>query len=160
VISDENGETIFTLESGNPLASWSVRRPLKDSAGGHLLTVRHYRSKVHEYVVEGQEGKDVCFLKSDMPASITRILARFPSPSDMVTVTLQAHDRSGITTTFDVDGVKFAELQVAENNDASFLGWRGLDRSVWKLEVASNVNVALVLAMAVCRIEVFHAWRR
>jgi hypothetical protein len=46
------------------------------------------------------------------------------------------------------------------NNDLSFLGRRGLDRSGWKLKVVAGTDLAMVAALAVCRAEVLHVYRR
>lgn len=50
-----------------------------------------------------------------------------------------------------VYGQRIAEMVMTDNNNASFLGARGLDRTYWRLEIEANVDIA--------RAEVSHAFR-
>lgn len=77
-----------------------------------------------------------------------------------IIVDMQSSDRAGTKTVFRVGEMAIGEMSILENNDLSFLGTRGLDRSVWKIHLAAGVDIALILALAYCRAEVLHAWRR
>lgn len=77
-----------------------------------------------------------------------------------VAVDMHSIDRRGTRSTFEVEGAVIAEMHLIENNDLTFLDKRGIDRSAWKIDIAGGVDIALILALAYCRAEVLHAWRR
>lgn len=80
--------------------------------------------------------------------------------SEQVTIGMRCFDKAGSRTSLQSDGVVIAELTLMDNNDASFLHKRGLDRTTWKLEVAKGVDITLVVGLAFARAEIMHAWRR
>ncbi|KAI9661569.1 MAG: hypothetical protein M1821_008807 [Bathelium mastoideum] len=162
LVTDENGSQVFTLQGKAPLASWSVRRSLKDASGNPVWDLHHNQSKLNQWSVDDPQGKELCTIKNDVPGrdKITAMQARVGSDMGEVTISMQSFDHAGTRTVFEVEGATIAELHLMENNDLSFLKWRGLARSVWKVRMAGGVDMALILALAFCRAEVSHAWRR
>jgi hypothetical protein len=113
--------------------------------------------------VEDALGKQICSAKGSKEAKTgaTTIAAKvLAADGAESSIEIQSGDHAGTETTFKVDGVVIAEMVLVTNNDLSLLGRRGLDRSGWKLKVKAGTDLALVAALAVCRAEVLHAWRR
>lgn len=159
VVCDENGDKLFAMEA-NLFTSWSVRRTLRDTAGHHVLDIRHYKTKLKEYIVEDPEGRELCIIKDGVQGKLTAVEVQVTAEKSNVTVSIRSFDHAGTKTVFEVEGVVIAEMVLTENNDVSFLHRRGLDRTVWRLRIVGGVDMALVLALAFCRAEISHAWRR
>jgi hypothetical protein len=166
VACDENGKTLFTLGADSLWTSWSLRRTLRSSADKqHILDVRHHNSKYKEWVVEDPKGRQLCLVKDSVSkvGKATSMQAQVVAEEVVgghIIVDIQSSDRAGTQTVFRVGEVAIAEMTIVENNDLSFLDTRGLDRSSWKIRLAAGVDIALILALAYCRAEVLHAWRR
>jgi hypothetical protein len=166
VVCDEDGNTLFTLGAGGLWTSWSLRRTLRSAVDDkHILDVRHHNSKLKEWVVEDPEGRQLCLVKDGVSkvAQATSMQAQITADEVVgghVVVDMQSSDHAGSKTVFRVGEAAIAEMSLVENNDLSFLGTRGLDRSAWKIRMAPDVDIALILALAYCRAEVLHAWRR
>ncbi|KAF2716927.1 hypothetical protein K431DRAFT_168672 [Polychaeton citri CBS 116435] len=161
VCGEREGE-LYRLEGNGLLTSWSMRRSLKSASGEHLLDLRHYKSKLKQWIVEDPQGRELCIIKDSISTEKqnTAAEAQILSSEGLFSISMQSSDHTGITTVFQVEGIPFAEMSLVENNDISFLHRRGLDRTAWKLRLAAGVDVALVLALAFCRIEISHSWRR
>ena len=162
VVIDENGDKIFALEAKDPFTSWSVRRTLRDAMGRPVLDLRHYKSKMKQWVVEDPQGRELCTIKDGVLTSrkFTAAHALVPTDSGQVNVSMRSFDHAGTKTVFEVEGAPIAEMLLTENNDTSFLHKHGLDRTLWKLRVAPGIDMALILALAFCRAEISHVWRR
>jgi hypothetical protein len=166
VACDENGNTWFKLGADSLWTSWSLRRTLRSAADDkHILDVRHHNSKYKEWVAEDPQGRRLCLVKDSVSkvGKATSMQAQVVAKEvvgDHIIVDMQSSDRAGTKTVFRVGEVAIAEMNIVENNDLSFLGTRGLDRSVWKIRLAAGVDIALILALAYCRAEVLHIWRR
>ena len=105
-------------------------------------------------------GRALCRVKDVSKQGLTTLDAQVCSDSSDTTIHIKSFDAAGTKTSFEVEGIKIAEMTVTDNNDVSFLGRRGLDRSAWKLEVSGGVDIVLVAAIAFVRVEVMHARRR
>ncbi|KAM0717894.1 hypothetical protein Q7P37_006226 [Cladosporium fusiforme] len=155
----------FIFSGGGIFSSWSVRRTLKDANERHILDIRHYKSSMSQWIVEDPNGKQLCLVKeseSKVPKA-TAMQAQVTAEDVVgghVTVDIQSSDHAGSITTFHVEGKAIAEMHLVQNNDISFLGQKGLDRSAWKIHVVGGVDMALILALAYCRAYILHAWRR
>ena len=160
VLCDDTGNRLFDCVARNILTSWNLRRHLTDASGQDLLTIRHYNSSLNRWTIEDMHGRALCRVKDVSKQGLTTLDAQVCSDSSDTTIHIKSFDAAGTKTSFEVEGIKIAEMTVTDNNDVSFLGRRGLDRSAWKLEVAGGVDVALVAAIAFVRVEVMHARRR
>jgi hypothetical protein len=166
VFLDSSGTEVFALDCPGLFTSWSLRRTLRDAAGLQVLQVRHKSASttiVENWIVEDALGKQICSAKGSKEAKTgaTTIAAKvLAADGAESSIEIQSGDHAGTETTFKVDGVVIAEMVLVTNNDLSLLGRRGLDRSGWKLKVKAGTDLALVAALAVCRAEVLHAWRR
>jgi len=164
VFLDGSGAEVFALDVPTLFTSWSNRRTLRDAAGLQVLLVRHASTSIIEnWIIEDAHGKQLCTAKgSKSPKSGATMIKGKVLGEDGAeySIDIQSSDHAGTSTTFQVDGITIAEMLLATNNDLSLLGRRGLDRSGWKLKVKAGTDLALVAALAVCRAEVLHAWRR
>lgn len=165
VVHDESGDLLFTLGAKGIFSSWSVRRTLRDADEKHILDVRHYKSNIKEWIIEDPKGNQLCLVKDEVSKveKITSLHAQVTAENVVgghFTVNMQSVDRAGTKTTLEVEGAVIAEMHLVENNDINFLDKRGIDRSAWRIEVAGGVDLALVIALAYCRAEISHAWRR
>jgi hypothetical protein len=166
VACDDNGSKLFTLGAGSVWTSWSMRRTLRSAADDkHILDVRHHNSKYKEWVAEDPQGRQLCLVKDGVSkvGKATCMQAQIVAEEVVgghIIVDMQSIDHAGSKTVFRVGEEAIAEMSLVENNDLSFLGTRGLDRSAWKIRLAAGVDIALILALAYCRAEVLHAWRR
>lgn len=161
----ENGDKLFSINGGNWLSSWSVRRTFKDTNEKHILDVRHYKSSMRQWVIEDPQGKQLCLVKegTKLQGATTTMQAQITAEDVVgghVALDIHSTDHAGTTTIFRVEGKAIAEMRLVENNDVSFLSQRGLDRTAWKIRVAENVDLALILALAYARAYVNHIWRR
>ena len=167
VFLDASSEsTIFALDCPGLFTSWSMRKTIRDAAGLQVLQIRHVSTSIVEnWIVEDALGKRICTAKGSKEAKsgATVIEARVEGGEGEIEgfgIEIRSGDHAGTETVFRVDGVVVAEMLLVTNNDLSLLGRRGLDRSGWKLKVKAGTDLALVAALAVCRAEVLHAWRR
>jgi hypothetical protein len=166
VASNENGNILFTLGAKGLLSSWSVRRTLRSAADDkHILDVRFHNSKMKEWVVEDPQGRQLCLVKDGVSkvGKATAMQAQVVAEEVVgghVVVDIHSSDHAGTKTVFRVGEAIIAEMSILENNDISFLGSKGLERSAWRIRIASGVDVALILALAYCRAMVLHLWRR
>lgn len=162
IVCDENGDKIFDFNAKNIGTSWTLRRSLVDSKSGrHILDLRHTKMSMKTWVLEDHEGNEFCKIKDvTSGSSFTAVDVQFTANNSNTTVEIRSFDKAGSRTTFQVDGAIVAEMTLSDNNDASFLHKRGLDRTTWKLQVAKDVDIALVVALAFARAEISHAWRR
>lgn len=114
-----------------------------------------------EFVVEDAQEQHLCFIKDTTAygGNFTTLEAQIPDDTG-VTVSIHSFDHSGARTLFEVNGLPFAEMHLIENNNLPALSSRGLNRSLWKLRVAGGTDMALVLALAMCRVETLHVWAR
>lgn len=164
VFLDTSGAEVFALDCSGMFTSWSLRRTLRDAAGLQVLHIRHAgTATLEQWSIEDGHGKRVCLAKGSKEAKsgATVIEARVEGgEGEGFGIEVKSGDHAGTETMFKVDGVVLAEMVLVTNNDLSLLGRRGLDRSGWKLKVKAGTDLALVAALAVCRAEVLHAWRR
>lgn len=164
VFLDESGAEVFAVDTPTLFTSWSMRKQLRDPAGLQVLTMRHNSNvDLEKWVIEDAHGKELCAAKGSKSRinQATTIEAKVSvEGGEDFTIVLQAGDHAGTSTTFKVDGVTIAEMVMVTNNDLSFLGQRGLDRSGWKLKLKDGTDLALVAGLALCRAEVLHTWRR
>jgi hypothetical protein len=165
IVCDESGDKLFDFTAKNIGTSWTLRRSLVDSkCGNHILDLRHTKMSLNSWIIENNAGIEVCKIKdvttlSRFTAVEVQGLANGDNKSDTA-IQMKSFDKAGSRTSFLVDGVVVAEMVLTDNNDASFLHKRGLDRTNWTLEVAEGVDVALVVGLAFARAEISHAWRR
>lgn len=164
VFLDQSGDNVFSIECPGLLTSWSMRRTLRDAAGLQVLHIRHQGTiSLEQWTVEDAYGRQLCSAKGSKSAKdqATAIDAKvFGEDGSEMDIEVRSADHAGTVTTFSVDGVAIAEMLLVKNNDLSFLDRRGLDRSSWKLKVVAETDLALIAALALCRAEVLHAWRR
>lgn len=164
VFLDLFGSRIFALDVPGLFTSWSMRRTLVDATGAPLVEIRHVgKLSLEKWTIEDASDRQLCSVKGSKSrtSGATVIEADLKTESASgATITLQSADHAGTTTMFLIDGEPIAEMALVQNNDLSFLGRRGLDRSAWKLKVLKGNDLALIAALAVCRAEVLHAWRR
>jgi uncharacterized protein YxjI len=150
VFVDPSGTKLFALDSPALFTSWHVRRSLRDAAGLQVLQIRHAGNTLLEHwYIEDARGKQLC--------EAGKVLV---GDGREVAVDVRAGDHAGSETIFRVDGEVVAEMVLVINNDLSFLGRKGLDRSGWRLKVVKGADLAMVAALAVCRAEVLHVYRR
>ena len=161
-VNNETGDRLFILNSKGPFMSWSLRRTLQSTSGHHIWDLRHYRTKMKQWVVENAQGKKLCTVQDGtfIGGNFTAADARIHSDTGYTLVSMKSFDHAGSRTVFQVEGITIAEMLLTENNDLSFLHKRGLDRTIWDLRIAGGVDIALILALAFCRCEISHAWRR
>lgn len=161
-VSDAGGTLLFAMQGAALWKSWSVRRSLKSASGEHVFDLRHYETKVRSWIVEDAYAKALARIKDETPfgANSSTFDAYIAADSGEASVCMRSVDREGTKTVFEAEGITFAELLREENNDLPFLKTRGILRSVWKVRIAANVDLAMVLALAMCRIQVSHQWRR
>lgn len=168
VVCDETGAKLFDFTAKGLGTSWTLRRSLTNSqTKQHLLDLRHTKMSLNTWILEDVSGNEVCKIKgvtssfactgSAFTAVDVQVLAR---DSEVVTIEMRSFDQAGTRTTFQSDGVVFAELTLMDNNDMAMLHKRGLDRTNWKLEVAKDVDMTLVIGLAFARAEIMQAWRR
>jgi hypothetical protein len=165
VACDQSGTTLFALGTRSLWTSWSYRRTLRTTDGKHILDIRQHHSKTKEWVAEDSQGRQVCLVKDGVSkiAKATSMQAQIFAEEVVgghVVVDMQSSDHAGSKTVFRVGEAVIAEMSILENNDLSFLGKRGLERSAWSIRIAAGVDVAIILALAYCRALVLHAWRR
>jgi hypothetical protein len=118
-----------------------------------------------EWVVEDPQGRQLCLVKDGVSkvGKATAMQAQVVAEEVVgghVVVDIHSSDHAGTKTVFRVGEAIIAEMSILENNDISFLGSKGLERSAWRIRIASGVDVALILALAYCRAMVLHLWRR
>jgi hypothetical protein len=163
IVCDESGDKLFDFTAKNIGTSWTLRRSLVDSnSGKHILDLRHTKMSLNSWIIENNAGIEICKIKdvttlSRFTAVEVQCLANNNSDT---AIQMKSFDKAGSRTSFLVDGVVIAEMTLTDNNDASFLHKRGLDRTNWTLEVQEGVDVALVVGLAFARAEISHAWRR
>ena len=161
-----SGAEIFALDVPTLFTSWSMRRTVRDAAGLQVLHIRHKTSGtsiVENWIIEDALGKQICSAKGkkESKSGATTIEAKVSTGEGAeFSIDIQSGDHAGTETTFKVDDITVAEMLLVTNNDLSLLSRRGLDRSGWRLNVRAGLDLALVAALAVCRAEVLHAWRR
>jgi hypothetical protein len=164
VFLDSSGAEIFALDCPPLFTSWTMRRTLRDAAGLQVLQIRHAATSLLEnWIIEDAHGKQLCTAKgSKAPRSGGTVITVKVLRGDgaEVGIDIRSGDHAGTSTTFRADGVTIGEMLLVTNNDLSLLGRRGLDRSGWTLKVKADTDLALIAALAVCRAEVLHAWRR
>ncbi|KAG9560219.1 hypothetical protein KCU71_g6302, partial [Aureobasidium melanogenum] len=165
IVCDENGVKILDLNAKDIGTSWTLRRSLIGSkTGRHILDLRHTKMSMKTWVLEDHEGNEFCKIRDVTSASgftaVNVEIRASENNSSSSSIQIRSFDKAGSRTTFQVDGTTIVEMTLTDNNDASFLHKRGLDRTTWRLEVAKGVDVALVVALAFARAEISHAWRR
>jgi hypothetical protein len=166
VLVDNSGTTLFALDSPALFTSWHVRRSLRDAAGLQVLQIRHAGNTLLEHwYIEDARGKQLCEVRGrkDSKSGATLIEGMVlveGGDGEEVAVDVRSGDHAGSETIFRVGGEVVADMILVRNNDLSFLGRRGLDRSGWKLKVVAGTDLAMVAALAVCRAEVLHVYRR
>jgi hypothetical protein len=166
VFVDPSGTKLFALDSPALFTSWHVRRSLRDAAGLQVLQIRHAGNTLLEHwYIEDARGKQLCeawgskAAKTGATVIAGKVLVGEGDGGE-VAVDVRAGDHAGSETVFRVDGEVVAEMLLVVNNDLSFLGRKGLDRSGWRLKVMAGADLAMVAALAVCRAEVLHVYRR
>jgi hypothetical protein len=164
VFVDNSGTTLFALDSPALFTSWHVRRSLRDAAGLQVLQIRHAGNTLLEHwYIEDARGKQLCEARgrkdSNSGATVIEGMV-LAGDGEEVAVDVRSGDHAGSETIFRVAGEVVAEMTLVRNNDLSFLGRRGLDRSGWRLKVVAGADLAMVAALAVCRAEVLHVYRR
>lgn len=163
VVCDETGATLFDFAAKGLGTSWTLRRSLFDSkTSQHILDLRHTKTNLKTWILEDDSGNEVCRIGDVSSSSgFTAVdVQMLGNEDDGVVLEMRCFDRAGSRMSFQSDGVVVAELTLMDNNDASFLHRRGLDRTTWKLEVAKGVDITLVIGLAFARAEIMHAWRR
>jgi hypothetical protein len=164
VFVDNSGTTLFALDSPALFTSWHMRRSLRDAAGLQVLQIRHAGNTLLEHwYIEDARGKQLCEIRGrkDSKSGATVIEGTvLAGDGEEVAVDVRSKDHAGSETIFRVSGEIVAEMILVTNNDLSFLGRRGLDRSGWRLKVVAGADLAMVATLAVCRAEVLHYYRR
>lgn len=162
VVCDEIGAKLFDFKAKDLGTSWTLRRSLVDnSTKQHILDLRHTNMGLKTWVLEDGSGSEVCRIKDVSRSSgFTAVDVQILAKENDVAIEMRCFDKAGSRTSFQSDGVVIAELTLTDNNDASLLHKRGLDRTTWKLAVAKDVDITLVLGLAFARAEIMHAWRR
>jgi hypothetical protein len=164
VFVDNSGTTLFALDSPALFTSWHVRRSLRDAAGLQVLQIRHAGNTLLEHwYIEDARGKQLCEARgSKAPKTGATVIEGkiLAGDGEQVAVDVRSGDHAGSETIFRVGGEVVAEMTLVKNNDLSFLGRKGLDRSGWRLKVVAGADLAMVAALAVCRAEVLHVYRR
>jgi hypothetical protein len=159
VACDEGGDALFKFGAKGLWSSWSYRRTLRSADDKHILDVRFHNSKMKEWVVEDPQGRQLCLIK-DGVSKVGKATSMQAQVIAEEVVDIQSSDHAGTKTVFQVGEAIIAEMTILENNDLSFLGSKGLERSAWSIRIAGGVDVALILALAYCRAMALHAWRR
>jgi uncharacterized protein YxjI len=166
VFVDNSGFTLFALDSPALFTSWHVRRSLRDAAGLQVLQIRHAGNTLLEHwYIEDARGKRLCEARGRKDSKtgatvIEGLVLAGGGDGEEVAVDVRSGDHAGSETIFRVGEEVVAEMTLVKNNDLSFLGRRGLDRSGWRLKVVAGADLAMVAALAVCRAEVLHVYRR
>lgn len=92
---------------------------------------------LNTWVLEDVSGNEVCKIKdvtsssafsgSTFTAVDVQVLA---NGGEEVTIEIRSFNQAGTRTSFQSDGVGFAELTLMDNNDMAMLPRRGLDRTM------------------------------
>lgn len=138
VVCDETGTNLFDLTAKGLGTSWTLRRSLTNSeTKQHILDLRHTKMGLNTWVLEDVSGNEVCKIKDVTSSSVfsgstftavhVQVLA---NGGEEVTIEIRSFDQAGTRTSFQSDGVVFAELTLMDNNDMAMLHRRGLDRTM------------------------------
>lgn len=145
------GAALFTVTSKG-MGSYSWRRNVRDAAEERpLFDLRHTGfGMINKWAVESPSGRQVATLqhikyqgkeRSDIDAVVLNELDK----GNEVKVEMRQKDRSASSTYVNIGNACVAEILHTENNDVVKLN--GRDRSVWKVKVASGLDLALVRSM-------------
>lgn len=143
-VLDEAGEKLFAIESKG-IASWSWRRTIKDASGNTLLHLRKifvYGIR-NKWIVESPSGREICSLRHvsfRQRQALDVVLQNEYDKGNEVKVEVRPKDKGALTTLVDIKGAPIAEIQLTGFN----YGLNSLDKSIWKAQVASGVDLALV----------------
>ncbi|GAB1728351.1 hypothetical protein NU195Hw_g1656t1 [Hortaea werneckii] len=160
-----NRKEVFRV-TGNGLLSWSLRRSLEDSTGKHLLDFRHFSLDVKNrwIVEEPNHERKLAVIEhvNQLTRSHSAVDATFwgADGGEDAVVEMRPLDRSAMTTTLSIMDSTVAEVSKIADNDIVFNQARGKDRTAWRVRVAANVDLTIVMVMMLCRAEMSHVWRQ
>ncbi|KAI0434848.1 hypothetical protein F5Y09DRAFT_337244 [Xylaria sp. FL1042] len=162
---DAEGNPVFRVEGTSWGTSWSWRRKVFDAIDNrHLFDFRHESLDLkNRWVVEDTTGRKLCSLvhKSQLTTNHSAVDATVRTVAgEDVLVIMRPRDGAALTTTVSVsDGVVIATIsKVVDNTKKLFRGEQ--DNSVWELRVAAATDLAMIIALALCRAEMGHVWKQ
>ncbi|KAI1172194.1 hypothetical protein F4777DRAFT_562907 [Nemania sp. FL0916] len=160
---DREKHHVFRVEGTTWGTSWSWRRKVFDAAKNqHLFDFRHESLDLkNRWLVEDTTGRKLCSLvhKNQLTANHSAIDAtvRTVAGEDVI-VAMRPLDGAALTTTISVGDVVIAIIRKVIDNTKTFRGDQ--DNSVWELRVAPLTDLAMILALAMCRAEMGHVWKQ
>ncbi|KAI8963433.1 tubby C-terminal-like domain-containing protein [Daldinia sp. FL1419] len=161
-VTDSTGQTLFRVEGTSFGTSWSWRRKVLDGSDNHIFDFRHKSIDIKNgWIIENPDGDKLCSLvhKSQLTHSHSAVDATVRTQfGEEVLVIMRPNDHAALNATISVDDKAIATIRKVEDNDLARLGTR--DRTVWEVQVASGVDLSLILILALCRAEMAHVWRQ
>ncbi|KAI0805518.1 hypothetical protein GGR55DRAFT_280457 [Xylaria sp. FL0064] len=164
-VVDAAGNPVFRIGGTTWGTSWSWRRKVFNAIDNrHIFDFRHESLDFkNRWVVEDTTGRKLCSLvhKSQVTTNHSAIDATVRTVvGEDILVTMRPRDGAALTTTVSVgDGTIIAMIsKVVDNTRKLFRGDQ--DNSVWVLRVAAATDLAMIVALALCRAEMGHVWKQ
>ncbi|KAI1351285.1 hypothetical protein F5Y01DRAFT_283311 [Xylaria sp. FL0043] len=163
-VVDAEGNPVFRIEGTTFGTSWSWRRKVFDAIDNrHLFDFRHESLDFkNRWVVEDTTGRKLCSLvhKSQVTTNHSAINATVRTVvGEDVLVAMRPRDGAALMATVSVgDGTTIATIsKLVDNTSKLFRGDQ--DKSVWVLRAAAATDLAMIIALALCRAEMGHVWK-
>ncbi|KAH8692575.1 hypothetical protein BGW36DRAFT_399413 [Talaromyces proteolyticus] len=151
-VLDESGKILFTSE-GHPHTSRTWRRTVRDAAG---TTIFHLRTYILYWKVQGPGDDDICKVdhvaRQSNPKALDLIVKNQADKGIDELVEVRPTDLAGVTVLVNIRNEPVASIQLIGANPTSPFRKKS-DRSVWKAQIANGVDLALIVAIMLCRAE-------
>ncbi|PCG96275.1 Hypothetical protein PENO1_030990 [Penicillium occitanis (nom. inval.)] len=162
-VRDQSNDILFTVDSPG-IKSISWRRTVKDATGAPLFDLRKFFNYGvnRKWGVEDPSGRELCSLRHvatfrQFKALDVTVLNKADGGKETV-VNVRPKDQVGMTLQVKIRGAIVAEIQMTEANHSRTNFTE--DRSVWRARIAGGVDLALIVAIMLCRAEMQHSWKQ
>ncbi|KAI1456555.1 hypothetical protein F4805DRAFT_458557 [Annulohypoxylon moriforme] len=157
-------QTIFHVKGRTWGTSWSWRRTLFDENENPIFDFRHENLDIkNKWVVEvpGQNKLGSLVHKKQISSQHSAINATVRTVTGAeVLVEMRPVDSNAVNTVISIDESTIATIERIATNEQPLFAKSYMDRSNWKVRVAADVDLSLVMVMVLCRVEMGHVWKQ
>ncbi|KAI0431205.1 hypothetical protein F5Y09DRAFT_340887 [Xylaria sp. FL1042] len=161
-VLDDRQKPLFLIE-GSP--SWCWRRKVFNAAGELFFKFCHESFDMkNQWRVEDPNDRRLCSLvhEKQITTDQSAINATVHTITDEdILVLMQPHSKGSAWTNIIVGGITVAQIRNFVDN-AKTMGFKynNNDQSTWEIHVAAEVDLSIIVVLALSRAEMAHDWKQ